>query len=591
MSVGIRSMLLRHVLSFGIGSRGALMICLLFVGCLGSDDTSHPSTVPSPSTNGSPSADAPNASAASVNSPKPWFTDVTESSQIDFEHDRGPVRYWLPEITGGGAAWIDYDSDGDQDLYLVQSGQNLGQTTENGPGNRLYRNRGDGTFEDVTTQAGVGDTQYGMGATAGDYDQDGDLDLYVTNVGNNVLYRNRGDGTFEDVTEEAGVKLPGWSMASAFVDYDQDGDTDLMVLNYIRWSPDKERDCRTGKNEQDYCSPATYQASQLDTLFRNRGDGTFEDVSREVGLHAADGNGMGLIVCDFNNDGRIDFYVANDGNPNQLWLQDEGGHFRDEALLQGCAVNRFGAAQAGMGVAAIDVENDSDFDLFITHLAKEMNTLYINEGSYFSDQTAEFKLAAPSLNYTGFGLGFVDFDHDTRLDLFVANGRVGKYASPIRSDEIYAEPNLLFRGQPDGTFAEVAPQGGTEPVLVENSRASALADYDRDGDLDMAIVNNGGRLTLLRNELGKSSNWIRFLLIDSRGREAVGAKVGIQINGKWYWRLSGRTHGYLSSNEPEVHFGLGEAKQVDGVKIIWPGHLAQELGSFSGGQIVRIQQH
>ncbi len=572
-----------HPLGSAFLTRTSQLVLLLtsfaIAGCHRSEEEPRPSTATTDATNSAPSSPS-----------KPWFVDVTDSSQIRFHHERGPLRYWLPEITGGGAAWFDYDHDGDQDLYLVQSGSRLGQKSESGPGNVLYRNRGDGTFEDVTAQAGVGDTQYGMGAYAGDYDQDGDLDLYVTNVGNNILYRNRGDGTFEDVTEAAGVALPGWSMAAAFVDYDQDGDTDLMVLNYIRWSPETERDCRTGKNEQDYCSPATYQAPATDTLFRNRGDGTFEDVSREVGLHAADGNGMGLIVCDFNADGRLDFYVANDGNPNQLWLQDEQGHFRDEALLQGCAVNRFGAAQAGMGVAAIDVENDADFDLFITHLAKETNTLYLNYGTYFSDQTSEFKLAAPSLNYTGFGLGFTDFDHDTRLDLFIANGRVGKYATPIRADEIYAEPNLLFRGLPDGTFAEVAPQGGTDPVLVENSRAAALADYDRDGDIDIAIVNNGGRLTLLRNEIGNQSNWIRFLLTDSRGREAVGAQIGIQVAGKWYWRLSGRTHGYLSSNEPEVHFGLASAKKVDAVRIIWPGRVTQDLGSFDAGQVVKIRQ-
>ena len=536
--------------------------------------------------NGSATVATPSATVEET----PWFVDRTPESGLKFVHDRGETHYWLPEMTGSGAAWIDYDNDGDQDLYLIQSGQNLGTDKTGGPGNALYRNRGDGTFEDVTEQAGVGDSHYGMGVTVGDYDQDGDLDLYTTNVGPNQLYRNRGDGTFEDVAQQAGVQHGGWSTASAFVDYDQDGDTDLVVINYIRWSPETEIDCRTGDNQQDYCSPVVYQAPARDTLYRNKGDGTFEDVSQEVGLNAAYGNGLGLVVCDFNADGRLDFYVANDGTPNQLWLQDEQGRFQDRALLLGCSVNRNGVAQAGMGVAAIDLQDDGDFDLFMTHLAKETNTLYINNGTYFADQSSEFKLATPSLNYTGFGLGFVDFDHDTRLDLFVANGRVGKYQEPIIPTDIYAEPNLLFRGDKDGTFSEVMPQGGTKPVLIENSRASAMADYDKDGDVDILLLNNGGRATLLANVAGAQGRWVRFRALDDRGRDPVGAQVGIRVGDQWRWRLVGRTHGYLSANEPEVHFGLGDATRVDEVRVVWPGQKKESFGGFDAGAVVELRQ-
>lgn len=524
-------------------------------------------------------SDLPAAGQSPAAKKSPWFEDVTSRAGLAFRYERGPERYWLPEIMGGGAGWIDFDRDGHLDLYLVQGGNHLSQSAGGGPANVLYRNRGDGTFEDVTQQAGVGDTRYGMGVAVGDFDQDGYSDLYVTNVGANVLYRNRGDGTFEDVTQRAGVAAPGWSTAAAFVDYDQDGDTDLMVVNYIDWSPQREVSCKKGSNERDYCSPLVYQAPAMDTLFRNRGDGTFEDVTLEAGLQAAFGNGLGLIVSDLNLDGRIDFYVANDGMPNQLWLQDASGKFKDHALAMGCAVNRNGMAEAGMGVAAIDLENDSDMDLFVTHLTKETNTLFVNHGDYFADETAEYQLAAPSLNYTGFGAVFNDFNHDGCLDLYVVNGRVGKFGKAYRTDDPFAEPNLLFRGAADGKFVEQLPQGGTEPVLTENGRAAAAADYDRDGDVDLVIVNNGDRATLLANRAGDERAWLRLQVVDSLGREATGARVGVRTVRGWQWRLVGRSSSYLASHEMEVHFGLAGDERVEEVQVIWPNLQAESFGA------------
>jgi hypothetical protein len=328
----------------------------------------------------------------------------------------------------------------------------------------------------------------------------------------------------------------------------------------------------------------------MDIMYSNRGDGTFEDVTHQLGFLAAFGNGLGVTVGDINRDGRLDLYVANDGTPNQLWLQDSHGRFQDWALRMGCSVNRMGAAQAGMGVASVDIENDGDLDLFVTNLANETNSLYINLGKYFDDRIAAAGLATPSIAYTGFGLGFSDFDHDQNLDLFIANGRVGRNRPGIVPSDVFAEPNQLFRGLGKGRFREVLPMGGSWPTLVENSRAAAFADYDRDGDVDILVVNNGGRATLLANRAGQRGRWIRFRIFNRYGQEAVGAQVQVVVQGRSQWRVVGRAYSYQSSNEPHVHFGLGSANRVDDVRVVWPGGAAESFGSRDDGQVVELRQ-
>ncbi|MCI0485074.1 MAG: VCBS repeat-containing protein [Blastocatellia bacterium] len=351
-----------------------------------------------------------------------WFEEVALASGVDFEHIRArKVRYWFPEIMSGGGAWLDYDGDGALDLYLVQGGE-LDATGPSRAGNRLFRNKRDGTFQDVTESAGVGDKSYGMGCAVGDYDSDGDEDIYVTNVGPNVLYRNEGNGTFIDVSAQSRVDHSGWGTSAAFVDYDNDGRLDLFVVNYVEWSPDREIECFGGGNERDYCHPANYKAPAVDVLYHNNGNGTFTDVTVSSGISKARGNGLGVTCGDFNGDGLVDIYVANDGDPNHLWINNGDGTFTDRALITGSAVNRHGMAEAGMGVVAADIENDGDLDLFLTHLRNETNTLYLNQGELFEDATVTSGLSVPSISYTGFGTGVADFDHDGRQDIYTARG-------------------------------------------------------------------------------------------------------------------------------------------------------------------------
>lgn len=519
-----------------------------------------------------------------------WFEEDALASNLDFKYIAAVVqRFYYPEIFSGGVGLLDYDGDGFLDVYLVQGGD-LVESLANRPGNRLYRNRRDGTFEDVTEATGTGDAGYGMGCACADYDHDGDVDLYVTNVGRNVLYRNNGDGTFTDVTKQAGVGDPGWSTSAAFADLDGDGHLDLFVVNYIEWSPTRELKCLTVRDQRDYCHPNGYNAPAPDTLFLGDGRGGFVDVTAEAGVRGSFGNGLGVATGDFNADGREDIYVANDAMPNRLWINQGGHRFVDDALMMGCAMNRFGAAEAGMGVATVDIDQDGDSDLFMSHLTSETNTVYINEGKWFDDATAALGLGVASIPFNGFGLGFADFNLDGRLDVFVANGRVSLFEPIPDRSKPYAEHNLLFRGRLDGRFEEVFPRGGTSELLTESSRGAAFGDLDNDGDIDIVIGNNAARVHLLRNVHQSAGHWAMFRVLNRGGSYALGASVRIDAGGVRRWRRVQRAYSFCSSNDPRVHVGLGPTDRIDEVVVHWPGRGEESFGPFGAGLIYELRE-
>ena len=522
-----------------------------------------------------------------------WFEEVANKVGLVFSVVPFRVqRFYMPEEMPGGVALFDYDLDGDLDVYLGQGGD-IDDTPKPDIGNRLFRNRGDGTFEDVTDEAGVGDPKYAMACACGDYDSDGDIDLFVSNLGSNVMYRNNGDGTFTDVTEPAGMSTDAWGESAVFLDYDGDGDLDLFVANYLNWSPDRELECRGPGDRRDYCAPGSYQAPAPDTLYRNNGDGTFTDVSETAGLRAAFGYGLGVAAGDFDSDGLIDIYVANDQTANQLWLNTGNGTFRDAALLSGCALSGMGKAEASMGVMAIDFENDGDSDLFLSHLRNETNTFYLNGAGMFDDRTSQLGLGTPSMAFTGFGLGFADFDHDGVLDLYVANGRVKLDDPAPDPSRPYAEPNQLFRGHASTTGVRVEeslPRGGTNTLLVEMSRAAAFGDLVNDGDVDIVISNIAGPLQILRNIAGSRGHWIMFRVLNTRNMNSMGASVRIKAGGQTQWRTVQRAYSYCASNDPRIHFGLGDAETVEDVLVRWPNGDEETFGAHRAGKIHTLSQ-
>jgi hypothetical protein len=514
---------------------------------------------------------------------------VATARGLSFLHRSGHERrYRLPEIMGGGAAVFDMDNDGWLDLFLSQSGS-LDAAPGTPTGHRLYRNRGDGRFEDVTDASGLGSIAgYGMGVATGDIDNDGDVDLYLTNYGANVLLQNDGRGRFVDITRQAGVAGLGWSTSATFADLDLDGYLDLFVTRYLAWTPATERECYSLTGVVDFCSPKNYDAPTTDLLFRNNGNGTFSDVSRTAGLGAAVGNGLGVIADDVDGDGRPDIFVANDGTPNHLWMNQGNLRFRESALVSGVAIDQDGAPKAGMGVHAADVDDDGDNDLIVMNLDTESDSFFRNDGRLFRDDTVSVGLRVISRRFTRFGVAFLDFDNDGRLDLYEANGRVGLQSETFASDP-YAEPNLLFRGLPTGRFDEVLPRGGTSNLLVATSRAAAFGDLDNDGGIDIVVANRDAAPYLLHNVAPNRGHWLQFRVVD-RGRDAVGASITLEIEGRRIRRDVRTGYSYLASNDPRVHVGLGQATKVDAVSVRWLDGTRELFGPFDADRIVELRR-
>ena len=519
-----------------------------------------------------------------------WFVDEAAARGLRFEHRSGHVRRpLLPEITGAGAALADFDGDGDLDAYLVQSGS-LYEGAPAGPGSRLFLNQ-NGRFEPVGDGHGA-DLGYGMGATVGDYDNDGDVDLYVTNVGANVLLRNDGAGRFEDVTAVAGVGDPGWSTAAAFLDLDGDTHLDLFVVNYINWSIDSEINCYLG-SVRTYCPPTNYRAPAKDRLYRNNGDGTFADVTDASGIGGTFGNGFGLVGADFHADGLTDLFIANDMMPDQLWINRGDLRFEEQGAFWGSAVDKHGAPKAGMGVAAADVDDDGDSDVMVVNIEGQTDSFFRNEGTYFRDATGEMGLGLTG-RHTRWGVVLADFDNDGWLDLFEANGMVGTEAGA--AGLVFDEPNSLYRGTPEGRFVEVMPQGGVAAPLVHTSRGVALGDVDDDGGLDLLVVNRDGPAHLLMNRVAGRGNWIRFrVALAVPDRDAYGATLSALVGDRRVHRDVRPEGSYLSASDPRIHIGIGSETEVRDVVVRWPRAAGEDIvfeafGTFAGGQTVELRR-
>ena len=527
------------------------------------------------------------------------FREVAEQVGLRFQHYNGMTgKFYLPEITGSGAALFDFDNDGDLDVLLVQ-GNTLEPNTRaadtlfpwrgaESPRGKLFRNdlsvgkdgRRTLLFTDVTQKSGIDAAGYGMGAAVGDINSDGLPDLYLTNLGSNQMYLNKGDGKFVDVTKESATDDPRWSTSASFFDYDRDGWLDLMIVNYADFSVTNNPACYAVTTAKDYCTPRVFRAPG-NRLLRNKGNGVFEDVTVTALLDKEFGHGLGVVTADFNDDGWPDVYVANDGDPNQLWINQKNGTFVNDALLAGAAINRNGQAEAGMGVDAGDFDRNGTEDIFVTHLMEETNTLYVNFGEgLFEDRTREAGLGMPGRRFTGFGTLFFDYDNDGWLDLFVANGAVQLLPDLVRAKNPFplGQPNQLFRNTGKGGFVEVLDQTGPEFQLPEVSRGAAFGDVDNDGDTDFLVSNNNGPARLFLNQLGNRNHWVGLRLVGKNGRDMLGAYVEIATATSKVLRRRVRTDGgYLSANDPRVLVGLGTVSQLKQVRVRWPDGMVEEF--------------
>lgn len=510
------------------------------------------------------------------------------SSKITWTHDNAhsPDRQ-LPETVGAGCAFLDYDNDGWMDVYFVNSGPSDFFTPATPLKNALYRNNGDGTFSDVTDKAGVAGGKFGMGVSAGDYDADGNVDLYITNYGSNILYRNNGNGTFTDVTEKAGVTAPGWSTCATWFDYNNDGKLDLFVSSFVFYDKSQNPLCtdETLKRRY-YCVPRLFKP-QSSRLFHNNGDGTFRDVSRESGIAGHPGKSFGAVATDINNDGLIDLFVANDTMPNFLFLNKGAGKFEEIGLSAGIAYGATGRPRSGMGVDAADYDGDGWQDLFVANIDQEFFSLYHNdEELIFSDQPGEIAPATQLLS--GWGLKFFDYDNDGDPDLFLVNGHPDDMIESRVPRVKHKEPLLMFENT-GRIFRDVSANSGTVFSKVFSGRGMAIGDFDNDGDADVLTSNNGDPPLLLRNQGGNRNNWIGLHLIPTKSNSAaVGAVITWQTGTVKRTRLKTGGGSYLSSHDPREILGVGSATKVDSVEIRWPSGKVDRLTNVPLNKYVKV---
>ena len=527
------------------------------------------------------------------------FADATATAGIHFEHRHGGTgERYMVETMGSGAALADLDGDGWLDIYFVQNGPTPGFVETEKLVDQYFRNRGDGSFDDATEHTGVSGDGYGLGAAAADYDNDGFIDLYVTNYGPNRLYRNNGDGTFSDVTVEAGVGDDLWGSSAAWSDIDHDGLLDLYVANYVDFGWDNNKFCGdSSRGLSAYCHPDEYNALP-DRLYPNVGDGTFEEIGERAGIvDILDGKGLGVVFADYDDDGDDDVYVANDSTRNLLYTNNGDRTFTEDGFLAGVGYNEDGRTEAGMGVDWGDYDGDRRLDVVVTNLTLETNTLYRNlgEGS-FVDASFATGLGEPSLLFVAFGTNWMDYDNDTDLDLFVANGHIidniAEFGTKVEgsplADRTYPQTNHLYRNDGKGRFEEVHSRSGEGMDLVKVSRGSAVGDVDNDGDLDIMISNSNQSADYLRNDGGNDAgNWIQLRLVGRRAnRNAVGARVTIDESMVREVRAGSS---YCSSSDTRLHVGIGAAGAAE-VVVRWPGGETVLLGSLQAGHLYVVQE-
>lgn len=519
-----------------------------------------------------------------------WFTGVTEKAGVEFHHyDGSSGRKYVMETTCSGVGVFDYDNDGYLDIYFPNGANLPGATLAVSPPDRLYRNNGDMTFTDVTEEAGVGDRGYSYGCVAGDYDNDGDLDLYVVNYGPNVLYRNNGDGTFTDVTAAAGVGDPRQGAAAAFFDLENDGDLDLYVTNYLVIDLNKHKPCQRDGIPV-YCSQLDYRP-EYDVLYRNNGDGTFTDISKEAGV-TTPSTGMSVVCTDYDNDGFQDIFVVNDGRPNFLYHNLGNGKLEEMGLYSGVAYDLNGAIQGNMGACFGDFNEDGWFDLLTTNYQHQMVALYQNLGNgLFQDVSRETKIGPHTIPQVTWGNGLYDFDNDSLLDIFISCGHLMDNVELYDKSTTYKEPNLIFHNQGDGTFKNVSERSGPGLRIRKSSRGAAFGDFDNDGDIDIVITNARDRADVLRNDSKNGNHWILIRTVGTQSnRFGVGARVSITLGKRT--RISEVRSGgsYAGMNDLRVHFGLGAQTSIDQITVRWPSGREDVLPNIPADRIITLTE-